>query len=365
MPGKEPPETIYRLVENLLRYFKDNRDYPFRFITSTVEPGLWIAFDEFDPCEKQDARKISLTINPLMSMIAVTLYGAFMQFEPMMGPLVVSYTARMACLPNGEARWEDPETLDLVYPYEYEVALYCNQGRLRSEDIDYARLIRGFDVEEEVLKKNKALCYWLHGRPYARKVITLIGSERIIVDSIALMVLSMSNRHVFWADFSLIWDRFWQEQGYTLSGRPSYAKAKRCRKRLGLIDPRSLFDRFNSEVGAGNTQISWEDYLKYKDRVVERVQEITRVYEAEGYQVEQLVYMGETSMVSQRALELYRKYPDVFTTPEKAEGWLKWSIDDSEKTIESHVGIVRKNKYKPRLRPEDDPEVMVEDYYYY
>jgi len=66
-------------------------------------------------------------------------------------------------------------------------------------------------------------------------------------------------------------------------------------------------------------------------------------------------------MVSSRAWELHLRFPDVFKTPEEAEAWLKWALDDSEEAILVHVEAVRRARLQPKMKPEDDPEVVVED----
>jgi len=66
-------------------------------------------------------------------------------------------------------------------------------------------------------------------------------------------------------------------------------------------------------------------------------------------------------MVSSRAWELHLRFPDVFKTPEEADAWLKWTLDDSEEAILAQVEKARRTRLQRKVKPEDDPEVVVED----
>lgn len=370
MGPPEPPEEVHRFIEGVLSSLYANFSaMPFRYVSTWAEPGLWVAYGGFDPCEKSGSAKVSMTLNPLLSAEMASLYPVFIWFAGV-DYLVVSYTSGIEQLGGRFAGFKDPLSGDYIFPYEYEVAVYCGESSpVTKTNIYKVRFVRGVRADPELISRAKAFAYWAVGRPASRHVYTLFRSMDEVVDSLAVVAASVryTESSRFWLDFAYVWDRYWQEKGLPLASEPDY-ETYRFMARQAPLECDREWDavRWRTCDLLAEYAMDEDTCMSLVDRAIEKLKELEDAYRASGVYVynrwgEAALAWPRNERLARMAERLLAEYPDVFKSMAQAVSFLKWLPHDDWKTVKASVEALRAAKYRPKVLIDSDPDITPED----
>jgi hypothetical protein len=317
------------------------------------EGAFWVANNGFK-VEETDTKKMCCTISPM-------LYVGLMQpCKPTLMAIDGEIYDQSRVIPYTHDR--DPVSRDPVYPMEFECSFYYAPEfgyQTKFVDVRYlswARVVRGVDLYITEYKRAKVLPVFLHGRPYARFGFTMLPSYLLIKQLAIVAVAAWDDKMKYALAYS--WDKYWEPLG-KLAAPPNYAWC------LGFYES-SEFKRYYDEYKLKKTLA---DNLIPQDRWGELMDplraEVNRIYGLVGVE---LVWTGSTASApppsaaaSDKAYELYSRFPDLLPSPEAAERAIKWwhsSYDDLVRYLE----LLRRESYEPTTNADLDPEAVREDY---
>jgi hypothetical protein len=317
--------------------------------------------------------KVSLTLSPVLytwSLVNWNLRGAWLELtgDFYRWARAVAYTHEV-----------DPRTGDLLYVYEFEFAVYAEDYKRKVQmdypwvseerlsnymilpirDVQTVRLIpevlESSGMNEKDYFKLKVLPGYVHGRVRSRSPHRMLP-RRMLVQQLAIVTVTRRDLKVRAAS-NYAWDTYWQQR-HMLAHPPNYERALVT---YGKSDFVTTYYTNNIEEACLSSfipiNLCWE-------MIYEIVDEITGIYGMFDMPVE---YVDRRSpraprtavgLVSTQALALYQSFPELFTTAEEAQHFLKWWHASYDEAFKYLSDFLRNERMYRRIRLRDDPEVV-------
>jgi hypothetical protein len=345
------------LPEELINYYQGFIDWLdnafkhqlFRY-GSPNESAYWVAYEGFN-IAKSEYQKLSMTLSPVL----------FTAFLPGARAILIGFgdwiyeDAR--AVPYTYSR--DPLTLDPLYPYEFELAIYYKPAQgystsfLDVGNVNYARLIRGVNMSTSDYKKAKVLPYFKHGRAYGRYPSSLLDDGSLAQFLAVTSVLQYDSKMEMVFDYA--WDKYWADRN-KIAREPEYAHAiygyALTTYRTYYTDESIYYICSKSMVPSHKCEEIYSDIVR----------RIKYIYGLVGVEVD--IYIGESAMperqASSKAYVLYNMFPDLFSSPQEAESTLKWWHEDFDSLVR-YLNKYRERRYEPKMSVDQDPEAVIED----
>jgi hypothetical protein len=342
-----------------------------RYITP-AESVYWVAFDGFH-LGRVYRKKVSMTLSPVLYTWSLASWKQRYAWIELTGDFhdwakAVPYTWTI-----------DPLCSDPVYVYEFEMAVYAEDYKLRVqekypwlteeklqdylivpiEDISMARLIPEA-LEEGLNEKDyfklKILPGYIHEGVYKRSPYRMMP-RRLLIQQLAIVTVTRKDPKLRYAT-SIAWDKYWEPKGM-LSYPPRYDRALEEYDKWSFTYNYELNDIENVCISSFvPLNVCWE----IVDEIVDEIQSIYGFFNVTvrytDRRMPSVAQAVEEATVSSQALELYTGFPKLFRAPAEAEHFLKWwhaSYDEAFKYLED---LLKNERMYRRIRLRDDPEVV-------
>jgi hypothetical protein len=358
-------EYFSKFLDSLVNMFPGRL---YRYITPS-ESAFWVAYDGFH-LGRTYTKKISMTLSPVLCIESVPgIRGAWLE-------LTGDFYSWAKAVPY--TRDHDPNTGDILVPYEFEMAVYAKdyERKVKEErsllgdeeaekylvipikDLSMARLLPEAlkeGLNEKDYFKLKILPEYVHGAAYSRSPYRMLP-RKLLVQQLAIVTVAMYDAKIRHAT-AYAWDLYWSERKM-LSGRPDFEGALTWYEEHRF---KKTYYASNIEHVCAYSYIPSDVCKELMDDIANEITGIYGMFDVEVRFVDMRVRVEpgkELRAISQNALALYRSFPELFRTPYEAEHFLKWwhgTYEDAVMYLEEFLWNERRYR---RVWLRYDPEVM-------
>jgi hypothetical protein len=367
--GEEIPEAYVsyfsKFIDSLISEFPGRL---YRYITPS-ESAFWVAYDGFH-LGRTYTKKISMTLSPVLCTESVPgLRGVWLE-------LTGDFHGWAKAVPY--TRDNDPNTGDMLVPYEFELAVYAKdyERKVREErpllgsagvekylvipikDLSMARLLPEAlegGVNEKDYFKLKILPEYVHGVAYSRNPYKMLP-RRLLVQQLAIVTVAMYDAKIRYAT-AYIWDLYWSEKKM-LSGKPDFEGARTWYEEHNFL---KRYYASNIENVCTYSYIPSDVCRELMDDIVDEITGIYSMFDVEVKFIDVGVTVEprkESQIISQKALALYSAFPELFKTPYESEHFLKWWHGTYEEAVMYLEEFLWNERRYRRVWLRYDPEVV-------